>query len=332
MYDIETINKHLTNDAVEEILSTLNIEYRKENGWVSVNCIWHENANGFNLKWRDGKWYCFSQCSRAYSMYDFVSKILDLDFVESVKWILDAIGLSDDKLSLHGSKLENRNKLQHMKALAKNKRKQAVKYKPVDQIILNDIEDYHHPYILKQGFKDKTLSHFGVGYARMGKFSGRVCFPIDAPDGTIISISGRAVNDDVDPKYYILGNTDKTLTLYNISRIDKNDDYIIVVEGMKSCMWFYENGFRSVVATLGASISDEQIKLLLKLGRKIICVGDNDTAGQRLNQKIYNHLYKFLPVKKIDIGLYTDTEKASPCDLDFDEGDDLIEEIKNVLN
>ena len=332
MYDIETINNHLTNGAVEEILSTLNIEYRKENGWISVNCLWHENADGYNLKWRDGKWYCFSQCNRAYSMYDFIGKVLDFEFVESVKWVVNAIGLADDKLSLDSSKMANRAKLQRMKALVKNKRKQAVQYKQVDQLILNDIEDYHHPYIIKQGFKDGTLSHFNVGYARTGKFSGRVCFPIDAPDGTIISISGRSVSDDIEPKYYILGDTDKTLTLYNISRVDKDDDYIIVVEGMKSCMWFYENGFKSVVATLGSTISDEQIKLLLKLGRKVICVGDNDAAGQRLNQRIYNNLYKFLPVKKIDIGLFTDVEKASPCDLDFDEGDDLIEEIKEVIN
>lgn len=331
MYDIENINKHLTNDVVEEILSTLNIEYKKENGWLAVNCVFHENADGFSLKWRNEKWYCFSQCNRAYSMYDFVGKVLGLDFVESVKWVVNTIGLSDDKLSLDVTKMANRAKLQRMKTLIRNKHKKEVKYKPVDQIILNDIEDYHHPYILKQGFKDATLSHFNIGYARVGEFFGRVCFPIDAPDGTIISISGRAVSDDVEPKYYILGETDKSLTLYNISRIDKDDDYIIVVEGMKSCMWFYENGIKSVVSTMGSSISDEQIKLLLKLGRKVICIGDNDTAGQRLNQKIYNHLYKFLPVKKIDIGLFTDTEKASPCDLDFDEGDDLIEEIKDEI-
>lgn len=332
MYDIEAINNYLTNNVVEEILSTLNIEYRKENGWLSVNCIWHDNADGFNLKWRDKKWYCFSQCNRAYSMYDFVGKILNLDFVESVKWIAEVIGLSDSKVALNSSKMAQRAKLQHMKALTKAKRKQGVKYKSVDQTILNDIEDYHHPYILNQGFKDNTLSYFNVGYARIGVFAKRVCFPIDAPDGTIISVSGRSVDDDIEPKYHILGSTDKALTLYNISRIDKNDNYIIIVEGMKSCMWFYENGLKSVVATMGSSITDEQVKLLLKLGRKVICVCDNDIAGQRLNQKIYNRLYKFLPVVKIDLGFYTDIKESSPSDLDFDEGDDLIEAIKGVIN
>lgn len=332
MYDIETINNHLANDVVEEILSTLNIEYRKENGWFSVNCVFHENADGFNLKWRDKKWYCFSQCNRAYSMYDFVGKVLDLDFKESVKWVSEVIGLSDSKVALNDSKMAQRAKLQQMKVLANTKRKKGITYKLVDQVILNDIEDYHHPYILNQGFKDSTLSHFNVGYARIGVFARRVCFPIDAPDGTIISVSGRSVDDDVVPKYHILGSTDKALTLYNISRIDKNDDYIIIVEGMKSCMWFYENGFKSVVATMGSSISDEQTKLLLKLSRKVICVCDNDVAGQRLNQKIYNRLYKFLPVEKIDLGFYTDIEGASPSDLDFEEGDDLIEAIKEVIN
>ena len=118
------------------------------------------------------------------------------------------------------------------------------------------------------------------------------------------------------------------MTLYNISRINPNDDYIIIVEGFKSVWRLYENGFKSVVATMGSSISDEQVKLLLKLGRKVICIGDNDKAGKRLNQGIYNRLYKFLNVVKIDMSEFTDVYKASPCDLDFDDIDELIEVIE----
>ena len=116
--------------------------------------------------------------------------------------------------------------------------------------------------------------------------------------------------------------------MYNISRIDPNDDYIIVVEGFKSIWSLYENGFKSVVATMGSSISDEQVKLLLSLGRKVIVIGDNDKAGKRLNQAVYNRLYKFIEVVKIDMSDFTDIEKASHCDLDFEDMDELIEVIE----
>ena len=130
------------------------------------------------------------------------------------------------------------------------------------------------------------------------------------------------------PIVWIVGGTDKSITLYNISRVDHGDDYIIVTEGFKSIWRLYEYGFKSVVATMGSSISDEQVKLLLSLGRKVIVIGDNDKAGQRLNQAVYNRLYKYMDVVKIDMSKFTTVEKASPCDLDFDEMDELLEVIE----
>ncbi|MDD6640897.1 MAG: toprim domain-containing protein [Erysipelotrichaceae bacterium] len=328
MYDIDSINKCLTNENVENILTTLGVEYKKENGWIAVNCPFHENADGYNCKWRGSSWYCFSQCHKNYSMYDYVGKILDLGFIESVQWVSGILGLSDEKLRLDSSKMAQKAKIQHMKNMVKIKRKTKQKCKPVSQTVMNDIEDYIHPYILQQGFKEPTLKHFGIGYARNGELANRIVIPIDAKDGTIISLSGRAVNDEIEPKYHVIGDTEKSMTLYNISRIDPDDDYIILVEGFKSVWSLYENGFKSVVATMGSSISDEQVKLLLSLGRKVIVIGDNDKAGKRLNQAVYNRLYKFIEVVKIDMSDFTDIEKASPCDLDFEDMDELIEVIE----
>lgn len=328
MYDLDNINKYLTKENVETILSTLGVDYKKENGWIAVNCPFHENANGYNMKFRNGSFYCFSQCHTSYSVFDYVGKMLDLGFVESVQWVCDTLSIPCENTALKGSKMAQRAKIQRMKELVKLKKKSKVNYDPVSQIVMNDIEDYIHPYILKQGFKESTLRHFGVGFARCGELANRVVIPIDAKDGTIISLSGRAVDDETNPKYHIVGGTDKSITLYNISRIDPGDDYIVVVEGFKSVFKLYEYGFKSVVATMGSSISDEQVKLLLSLGRKVIVIGDNDKAGQRLNQAVYNRLYKYMEVVKIDMSQFTNTEKASPCDLDFEEMDELLEVIE----
>lgn len=328
MYDIDSINKCLTNENVENILSTLGVEYKKENGWIACNCPFHENADGFNLKWRGNSFFCFSQCQKNYSMFDYVGKILGLDFIESVQWVTNAIGISDDEVHLNSFKMSQKAKIQKMKNMVKIKKKGKVNYKPVSQTILNDVEDYIHPFFLKQGFKEATLKHFNIGFARNGELANRVVIPIDAKDGTVISLSGRTISDDVKPKYHVVGDTEKSMTLYNISRIEPDDDYIIIVEGFKSVWCLYENGFKSVVATMGSSISDEQVKLLLKLGRKVICIGDNDKAGKRLNQSIYNRLYKFLCVVKVDMSEFTDVDKASPCDLDFEDMDELIEVIE----
>ena len=329
MIDKEALIK-FAEPHIEDILNELDIDYKYENGWWCINCPFHDGADGYNLKWRDGSWYCFSVCKRSYSMFDLIGKVLGFEFFDSIKWLANVLGLSNEEIALNEDRVKSKERLKMLKGLTK-KGKQ-ITYNKVEQTILNDIETYHHPYILKQGFKPETLSHFDIGYARTGVFKDRICFPIDAPDGTIVSVSGRSIYDYIKPKYYLLGSSDKSVTLYNISRIDKNDNYIIVVEGFKSCLHLHQWGYKSVVAVMGADISDEQVKLLLKLGRKIICIGDNDEAGRRLNQKIYNRLYKWLPVIKIDMSEFTSVEKASPCDLDFDDMAELDDKLQEVIN
>lgn len=329
MIDINKINDVLCENIenIILILQELNLDYKIEGRYVSIKCVFH-NGTDYNLKFKNGFWFCFSVCQKRYSTFDIVAKILDLGFIESVQWVSGILGLSDEKLRLDSSKMAQKAKIQRMKNMVKIKRKTKQKCKPVSQTVMNDIEDYIHPYILQQGFKESTLKHFGIGYARNGELANRIVIPIDAKDGTIISLSGRAVNDEIEPKYHVIGDTEKSMTLYNISRIDPNDDYIILVEGFKSVWSLYENGFKSVVATMGSSISNEQVKLLLSLGRKVIVIGDNDKAGKRLNQAVYNRLYKFIEVVKIDMSDFTDIEKASPCDLDFEDMDELIEVIE----
>lgn len=329
MIDINKINDVLCENIenIILILQKLNLDYKIEGRYVSIKCVFH-NGTDYNLKFKNGFWFCFSVCQKRYSTFDIVAKILDLGFIESVQWVSGILGLSDEKLRLDSSKMAQKAKIHQMKNMVKIKRKSKQKYKPVSQTVMNDVEDYIHPYMLNRGFKESTLKHFGIGYARNGELANRIVIPIDAKDGTIISLSGRAVSDEVNPKYHVVGDTEKSMTLYNISRINHDDDYIIVVEGFMSVLGLYQCGFESVVATMGSSISDEQVKLLLSLGRKVICIGDNDKAGKRLNQAVYNRLYKFVEVVKIDMSEFTDIEKASPCDLDFEDMDELIEVIE----
>lgn len=315
------------DSRVEEILDELGIEYKHDNGWIRINCVFHENADGFNLKFRGHRWYCFSQCHDSFTTIDIVMKVLDMTFVEACKWLSSFLGLSSNEFAMDKEKQATREKLKHLKGFKKSKKK--IEYIPISNEILNDVEDYHHPYIINRGYSDDVLSHFNVGYCRSGYLESRVVFPIDAPNGTTISLSGRAIEDDVEPRYMIVGDTSKGDTLYGISKISKDDDYIIVVEGFMGVMSLYEWGFYSVVALMGSDITENQLKILLKMARKVIVVLDNDKAGKRGSQKIYNHLYKFLPVVQIKLSDFTDDEKASPCEEDL--GADLMLDLTDRL-
>lgn len=320
------------DENIEYILTTLGVDYRCEGGYICMQCCFH-GGNDYNLRYRNGFWFCFSQCQRKYTTIDIVMKVLDLSFPQALEWLCNALNIDCSSIDTSVDRKCARERLNRLKSMKLHR--STIEYKQVDQTILNSIERYNHPYLLKQGFKESTLEHFDIGFARYGDLINRVVFPIDAPNGTIISLSGRLPNASELglPKYKIIEGSKKSTTLYNISRIDPQDDYVIVVEGFKSVMSLYEWGFKSVVATMGSSLSVEQRNLLLGLGRKIIIIGDNDTAGKRLNQAVYNQCYKYASVTKVDLSEFTSVDKASPCDQDlyWDDMYELTEHLKELI-
>lgn len=313
---------------IEEILNELDVDYKIENGWLSMPCCFHK-GDKYNLKYKNKSFYCFSECRRNYNIIDVVSKIMDVDFYESLCWLADFVGVNNTSKEDLKKRQQIRKKLNRLKRLTQKHKE--IEFKELDGEILNDIEDYHHSYIKKQGYTDETLSYFKIGYARYGELSNRVIFPIDSPDGTIISASGRSV-DESEPRYKIVNESGVKRTLYNISRIDKTLNYIIVTEGFKDVMFLHQEGYTNVVAAIGASLSDEQQRLLLRLAKNIIVIGDNDEAGKRFRQMVYNKMYKMLKVKMIDLGKITDVYKASICDLDFDEYEVFSEKLEEVIS
>lgn len=331
MIDVDKLIE-LADENIIDLLTTLDLDWKEENGWLAMPCPFHQGRDR-NLRYRNKSFYCFSQCQRSYSIINVVEEVLELNFTEAVKWLCNELGVDNTGLKVDQTKLSIKNTLKQLKSM--KSKKHEVKYRQVDQTVLNSIDKCVPQYLLNQGFQKNTIKHFDIGYARTGTLINRICFPIDAPDGTIISVSGRLPNatDLGLPKYKIVQGTDKSYTLYNISRIDPDDGYIIVVEGFKSVMSLYEWGFKSCVALMGAFPSKIQRNILLGLGRKIIVVGDNDEAGRRMAQSIYNQCNRFAEVVKIDLSEFTDIEKASPCeeDLGFDNMSDLCDKIKEVI-
>lgn len=325
----------IANQNTELLLASLNLDYIKEGGYIAIKCVFHE-GNNYNLRFKIGGsfWYCFSKCQRKYSIINIVMKVLDLEFIEAVNWLKEELGLNSGDIEVTKEKIRVKEKLKKMKAM--KAKKNHVEYEPLSNEVLNDFEDYIHPYMLNKGVREKTFKHFGVGYARFGPLAGRVTIPIDSLSGDIISASGRLpiTGKTERPKYKKIGGTNTDNTLYNISRINKDKDYIVVVEGFWSVWSLYEYGVENVVALMGAFLSKMQLKLLLANFSKIIVIGDNDKAGKRMNQMVINQCSKFAEVYKIDVADFGANEGDSPCekDIGFDNMSDLVERIEEIID
>lgn len=171
-------------------------------------------------------------------------------------------------------------------------------------------------YFYQRGLSDETIETFLLGYAPTGwqhleehfqedidglKILGlvrtsekgtdfdllrdRVIFPIRDNQGRVIGFAGRALSDDVLPKYINSSDSpvfQKQTILYGLfeSRKAKATNYL-VVEGYMDVISLYQAGVYGAVASMGTAIATSQIERLLQLNSLLTLSFDGDNAGQK---------------------------------------------------
>ena len=185
--------------------------------------------------------------------------------------------------------------------------------------------DTTHAYVRKRGIKEETAEHFGIGFFYgKGSMAERLVIPTHNEEGELIGYAGRAVDDEVEPKYKFPAGFRKSLVLFNYHRAkgSVNRGVVIVVEGFFDCMKIYQAGFPNVVALMGSSLSPEQEALLLTCFGKVVLMFDGDEAGKSATSEITSQFAQKCFVRVVDV-----PDGKQPDQLSSDE----IREILNFL-
>lgn len=171
-------------------------------------------------------------------------------------------------------------------------------------------------YFKERGLTDATINEFMLGYAPAGwqhleqafpqdieglKALGlvrksekgrdydllrdRVIFPIRDNQGRIIGFAGRALDNEVKPKYINSSDSPvfhKQHVLYGYyeARQHRANDWL-VVEGYMDVIALYQAGIYGAVASMGTSINESQISRLLQMNPTLTLCFDGDSAGQK---------------------------------------------------
>ena len=116
------------------------------------------------------------------------------------------------------------------------------------------------------------------------KFRNRIMFPIHDLSGKTIAFGGRMLGDGI-PKYLNSPETalySKSRNLYPLD-LTRNEirkrDFAIIVEGYFDCIIPFRFGIRNVVASLGTSLTESQVKVLGRYTRNVVTNYDPDSAG-----------------------------------------------------
>ncbi|MES1228174.1 MAG: DNA primase, partial [Armatimonadota bacterium] len=129
----------------------------------------------------------------------------------------------------------------------------------------------------------------GGGYYDM--FRGRMMVPIRDERGTLVAFGGRTVLKDGIPKY--INSSDTPLFHKNrlLFGMDKAKEVIaktkvaVLVEGYLDVVACHRAGVRNAVASLGTSLTEEQVKLLKRWCERVVVFYDGDTAGQNATER-----------------------------------------------
>ena len=117
------------------------------------------------------------------------------------------------------------------------------------------------------------------------RFRDRIMFPIHDRRGRVIGFGGRVLGDDM-PKYLNSPETPvfhkgrELYGLYEVRQTHRNPERVVVVEGYMDVVALAQFNIDYVVASLGTATTPEQLQLLFRTTREVICCYDGDRAGR----------------------------------------------------
>ncbi len=148
-------------------------------------------------------------------------------------------------------------------------------------------------YAKAEGYTPQLLERAGLAIRRergegwYDRFRGRALFPIWDARGRVIAFGGRLMEEAPEgPKYLNSPETElyvKGKVLYGLHLAVphiREQDFCIVVEGYMDMVTPYQHGIRNVVASMGTSLTEAQVRLIRRHTRHVVIVYDGDYAGQ----------------------------------------------------
>lgn len=147
-------------------------------------------------------------------------------------------------------------------------------------------------FLRKKGFPEALLlksalamkSSKGTLY---DTFRARLLFPIANLQGKIVAFGGRTFKEGEGPKYLnspenpVFQKRRELFGLYLAKKhINREKPQIFVTEGYFDFMRLYQYGFKSAVATLGTSLTEEHVFVMKRFAEEAVVVYDGDKAGE----------------------------------------------------
>lgn len=309
--DANKFKEQLTINDIYNLMSSLDANpYIRGNVMYCVS-ICH-NGDGHNLRYYADTYsfYCFSNCG-AMSVYDVVSKIIDKDFFNSFKYVLNYFNYSISDISFNNASYEDKIDLSFFD---RDNKIEEIKLRALNENILNNYYDQYYKGWINEGINIDTMKLFNIKNSIVDK---QIIIPHYDMYNNLVGVRVRNLDKELvnsGKKYMPAYLNNKLLNhptgsiLYglNINKetIEKNKK-IILFESEKSVMKLhsYDKDLSIGVCLSGSSLTNRQIEILKTLNINEVIIGvdkEFDNIGTN-DEKLYAKKIQESIVDKISI-------------------------------
>ncbi len=267
-----------------------------------------------------GTWRCFGACNEGGDIFKFVMKKEGVDFKEALHKLADRAGvqiqefqretlqqkeaydhlrklLEDAVLFYRSHLLANPNILNYLRE------KRGLTDASIETFGLGYAPpgwDNALKHFTSRGYSEQELIDSGLLTVReeghdtvtlehrktYDRFRHRIMIPIRDENGRMAGFGARVVDPNDIPKFLNSPETpifSKGRLLYGLDRARKPiraADQAVIVEGYLDVIALHQAGYENVVSPMGTALTEDQLRLLKRLTRKVTLALDPDTAGQ----------------------------------------------------
>ena len=359
----------IPEDFISEVRSNVNIvdvisQYvsleKKGKDYIGLCPFHQEKTPSFTVNADKQFFKCFG-CGKGGNVFKFLMYKDDLTFPESVERVAEFAHIAMPNGYGHnsGTKLNPLMQMHqdavdfyHRVLLTTKAGERGMQYaqkRELDQEILDHFKIGYAPkadnvlitYLRSKGYQDDDLAQSGLFVqARDGqlydRFRDRLMFPLDNENGRTIGFSGRRISDDkTEAKYMNSPETEiftKSKVLFHFAEAKKaarGEGHLVLYEGYMDVIAAYKVGVKSGIASMGTSLTDDQIYLLRRITPNIIINYDGDDPGVHAEERAARMFNKD---GNFNLGIVVLPEKLDPDEYVKKYGaEKYLEEVKGAL-
>lgn len=310
-YSDELLEEIRSQNDIVDVISQYVVLKRSGRNYFGLCPFHNEKSPSFSVSPDKQIFHCFG-CGVGGNVFHFISKVENVNFVESVQILAERAGINlpalgsyeDEKVAKLKAKVYDVNQFaaefyhQNLYKPTSKPGQEYIKKRKLDNNTLKSFMigfsgefDELYKALRKQGFEDEEILASGlVNKSREGmyidRYRHRIMFPIQDVRNRVIAFGGRVL-DDSKPKYINSPENivySKGRNLFGLNVAKKNNPGImkrlLIVEGYMDAISLFQRGITNVVASLGTALTDAQGRLLRKSTEQVILGYDADGAGQ----------------------------------------------------